>query len=276
MAKRSPPLIITHAHCLDGFTAAWAAWVAFEQRIRVFYAAHGGLPPRCAGQVVYILDFSYPREWLSHMYEAARFLKVLDHHASAIPEIGQLPYVTIDTHRSGAGLAWDLLVKRPRPYLVDLVEHSDLWKWEGEWEKDALSWLNLEPHTFTNWLELSKWSKEDWQAIATDGRALRQPYIEDVSWHYDLRRKLKLCGTEGLAVEAPGHVRSELGHQLALDSGTFGLTWQRNPACVMCSIRSIDMDVLPIARRFGGGGHPHAAAFKLPYALAAKLLPDFS
>ena len=275
MAKRSPPLIITHARCLDGFTAAWAAWVAFEQRVRVFYATHGGLPPRCAGQVVYLLDFAYPREWLIHMYQAARFLKVLDHHVSAKPDIGDLPYVVIDPTRSGAGLAWDTLVKKPRPYLIDLVEHGDLWQWDGEWEKDALAWLNLEPQTFTNWLELSTWTKEDWMAIAKDGRKLRQPFLDDVRWYFDFRRSIALEGATGLCVEAPSHIRSELGHQLALDSGTFGLTWHKSPSGVACSIRSVGMNVLPIAKRFGGGGHPQAAGFVLPYATAATILPDF-
>lgn len=275
MRKRSPPLIITHAHCLDGFTAAWAAWLAFDRRVRVFHAAHGGLPPRCAGQVVYILDFAYPREFLIHMYQAARFLKVLDHHASAIPDIGDLPYVQIDTKRSGAGLAWDVLVQKPRPYLIDLIEHNDLWQWKGDWEKDAMAWLNLEPQTFTNWLELSTWSKADWQALASDGRVLRQPFESDVQWHFDLRQRLSLNGVQGMAVEAPGHVRSELGHRLALDSGTFGLTWQRTPYKVACSIRSVGMDVLPIARQFGGGGHKTAAGFTLPLSLAAQLLPGY-
>jgi nanoRNase/pAp phosphatase (c-di-AMP/oligoRNAs hydrolase) len=31
------------------------------------------------------------------------------------------------------------------------------------------------------------------------------------------------------------------------------------------------MDVSEIAKKFGGGGHPHASGFKIPY----HLLPEF-
>lgn len=275
MAKKSSTLVITHGNCLDGFTAAWAAWVAFDKKIRVFHAVHGAYPPRCAGQVVYILDFAYPKEWLAHMYDAARYLKVIDHHASVIPDIGRLPYVTVDPSRSGAGLAWDLLVKKPRPYLIDLVEHGDLWQWEGEWEKDAMAWLALEPRTFNNWAELATWSKSDWQAIARDGARLREGEQADMRWYFDLRRKLILNGVEGLSVEAPSAIRSELGHRLAVSSKTFGLVWHRTPKGASCSIRAIDLDILSFAKEFGGGGHPQAAGFTLTPAQAARLLPDF-
>lgn len=275
MARRSPPLIITHGNCLDGFTAAYAAWEAFDHRIRVFNAAHGGLPPRCVGQVVYVLDFSYPREWLTHMYAAARFLKVLDHHVSAIPAIGDLPYVLIDTNRSGASLAWDELVKKPRPYLIDLVDHADTWRWAGEWEQDALAWLEHEPRTFANWAELATWTEADWRAIARDGRVLRKPHLDDLEWHFQLRRHITLEGLPGFAVEAPAALRSDLGNRLAAESQTYGLVWQRTPNAVYCSLRSTGFDTLPLAERFGGGGHKTASAFRLSYSDAARLLPDF-
>lgn len=276
MARRATPLIITHGNCLDGFTAAYAAWEAFDRRIRVFNAMHGGLPPRCAGQVVYILDFSYPREWLTHMYEAARFLKVLDHHVSAIPDIGDLPYVRIDPSRSGASLTWDELVKRPRPYLIDLVEHADTWRWAEDWERDALAWLEAEPRTFTNWAELATWSKADWEAIARDGKVLRKPYLDDIEWHFQHRRHIELTGVKGFAVEGPAMLRSDLGNRMAEASQTFGLVWQKTPGAVYCSLRSCGFDTLPIAKHYGGGGHHTASAFRLSYAEAASLIPGFS
>ncbi|HMZ56978.1 MAG TPA: DHHA1 domain-containing protein, partial [Nitrospira sp.] len=64
----------------------------------------------------------------------------------------------------------------------------------------------------------------------------------------------------GLAVNSPVH-QSEVGHELANQSGTFGLAWYlAEDNTVRCSFRSNgDYDVSAIARVFGGGGHRNAA-----------------
>jgi hypothetical protein len=69
----------------------------------------------------------------------------------------------------------------------------------------------------------------------------------------------------GLAVNASGLFASELGHLLAQRSGTFGLVW--NLAAdgeIKSSLRACGaVDVARIATRYGGGGHPNAAGFRL-------------
>ncbi len=67
----------------------------------------------------------------------------------------------------------------------------------------------------------------------------------------------------GLAANAPIH-QSEVGHELANTSGTFGLVWcVGNDNRVRCSLRSNgDYDVSAIARAFGGGGHCNSAGFE--------------
>ena len=68
----------------------------------------------------------------------------------------------------------------------------------------------------------------------------------------------------GLAVNAPIHV-SEVGHELANQSGTYGLVWYMGvDNRVKCSLRSNgEYDVSAIARAFGGGGHRNAAGFEI-------------
>lgn len=67
---------------------------------------------------------------------------------------------------------------------------------------------------------------------------------------------------------APAHLSSELGHQLAIQSGTFGLVWhQAKDGRVRCSFRSNgDYDVSAIAKAFGGGGHRNAAGCEVSMA----------
>ena len=56
---------------------------------------------------------------------------------------------------------------------------------------------------------------------------------------------------------------SDLGHELANKSGTFGLVWSMaGDGQIHCSLRSNgDYDVSAIAKAFGGGGHRNAAGF---------------
>jgi oligoribonuclease NrnB/cAMP/cGMP phosphodiesterase (DHH superfamily) len=75
------PLVIYHANCADGFTAAWAVRQAMDAE---FYpGVHGAPPPDVTDRVVILVDFSYPRTQLVEMAQAARSLLVLDHHKTA-------------------------------------------------------------------------------------------------------------------------------------------------------------------------------------------------
>ena len=73
------------------------------------------------------------------------------------------------------------------------------------------------------------------------------------------------CGANGLAANCPPHLQSDVGHELANQSGTFGLLWciDKDNQC-KCSLRSNgDYDVSAIAKAFGGGGHRNAAGFEV-------------
>lgn len=71
------------------------------------------------------------------------------------------------------------------------------------------------------------------------------------------------CFASGLAANAPASLASDLGHELANTSGTFGLVWSMaGDGQIHCSLRSNgDYDVSAIAKAFGGGGHRNAAGF---------------
>lgn len=68
---------------------------------------------------------------------------------------------------------------------------------------------------------------------------------------------------QGLACNCPAHLTSDVGHELATQSGTFGLCWfQDSEGKVRCSLRSNgNYNVSAIAKVFGGGGHKNAAGF---------------
>ena len=72
--RKMEKLVIYHAECLDGFTAAWAASLALGRGpdVEYFPAKRGSsVRPDCAGKEVYILDFSYDRATLKRMHSEA-------------------------------------------------------------------------------------------------------------------------------------------------------------------------------------------------------------
>jgi oligoribonuclease NrnB/cAMP/cGMP phosphodiesterase (DHH superfamily) len=79
------PLVIYHANCADGFTAAWAVRQAMDADFHA--GVHGEPPPDVAGRDVILVDFSYPRAQLVDMAQVARSILVLDHHKSAEAEL---------------------------------------------------------------------------------------------------------------------------------------------------------------------------------------------
>lgn len=134
-AQWKPDIVIYHDPCLDGFTAAWAAWRRWPDA--QFVGANYGQPaPDVAGKHVLIVDFSYKAAVLEALGELAASIVVLDHHKTArddlapfarfvdYPERFTLKTVTsmfndmsrggypaifglFDMDRSGARLAWD-------------------------------------------------------------------------------------------------------------------------------------------------------------------------
>lgn len=75
------PLVIYHANCADGFTAAWAVRQAMEAE---FYpAVHGAPPPEVTDRDVILVDFCYPPHVMLQLQLVANSILVLDHHKSA-------------------------------------------------------------------------------------------------------------------------------------------------------------------------------------------------
>ena len=95
-------------------------------------------------------------------------------------------------------------------------------------------------------------------AILDSGASYKAPWVWGNSAEWG-----DFCFASGLAANAPAVLASDLGHELANKSGTFGLVWSMaGDGQIHCSLRSNgDYDVSAIAKAFGGGGHRNAAGF---------------
>lgn len=210
----------------------------------------------------------------------------------AIPMSGSKPvtcHICLDNNKSGAMLAWEWFQPDAEPpYLIKLIDDRD--RWVFKYGDDSLAMhaaLQLaKPWTFEAWDSLTSISatlaaiREGQTAIkvyreqtlASTKAATRVrivPAIIDSSLSYQqpwLWSNDNQCYVSGLAVNTPNNI-SEVGHELANASGTFGLVWYYDHGAKVanCSLRSNDAyDVSVIAKAFGGGGHRNAAGFRVP------------
>lgn len=81
-------LVVYHASCSDGFTAAWAAWERVGNRAEYVACQYQDDPPDVKGKNVAILDLCFPRKLLEKMTKEAKSLVVLDHHRTAQEDLG--------------------------------------------------------------------------------------------------------------------------------------------------------------------------------------------
>lgn len=273
------PLVIYHGNCADGFAAAWC----FHHKDPNGYEFHAGVyqepPPDVAGRLVYLVDFSYKPAVLEQMSQSAREIVILDHHKSAIEDIEDwlshthlrplcCPITCVfDMNRSGAGITWDYIFPdRPRPDLLNHVEDRDLWKFKLEGTREIQAAVFSYPYDFHIWDKLM-FPYPDLD-LAQEGIAIERKHHKDIAELLEVcTRTMNIGGYNVLAASLPYTMSSDAGMALAIKSGklTFGACYWDTPTHRIFSLRSYPegLDVSEIAKGYGGGGHKHAAGFKV-------------
>lgn len=207
-------------------------------------------------------------------------------------------YVTLDNNKCGAMLAWEYFHPDIEvPMLIKHIDDYDRWqfKLDGTKEFNKALW-SYAPWTFEQWRKIDfafaidEATQPRYRQFIAEGAAILRAHDQnvesvvkgaarackllhikeqDASWyatheHWEAEFDVNAVG---LAANCPPHLTSDVGHELANQSGTFGLCWTLNKdkPVANCSLRSNgDYDVSAIAKAFGGGGHRNAAGFEVP------------
>lgn len=286
------PLVIYHANCTDGFGAAFAAWKKLSDEAEYMPQNYGEASPdmwaeKCRDRDVYILDFSFPKLVMDNIFHAAKRVVWLDHHKTAFEmwcgkapnvfftihkESDERKRIVLDDCKSGALLAWEYFHPGTEvPMLIQHIDDRDRWQFKLEGSKELHAYLaTLRPWSFNVWQAvLDSHRLGGYEEALTQGAAILRAQDQTVQ---QIVKHARMCVIPydtaptprpvaiGLAVNSLVH-QSEVGHELANKSGTFGLAWYlAEDNTVRCSFRSNgDYDVSAIAKAFGGGGHRNAA-----------------
>lgn len=264
-----PPLCIYHHGCADGVAAAWAVREDFinQQRDIDFHPGiYGEAPPDVTGRNVILVDFSYKRAALLQMAEQATNLLILDHHKTAMKDLVDLPAsvdVEFDLDRSGAMIAWEYFHPgRQAPVLFDHIQDRDLWRFAllGTREITAAVYSHeLTLDTFGHLVAAGE------RKLYNEGLPLVRKMNNDVAAIIrDASRTMRFGDWLVPAANVPWMYASDVAGELS-KGHPFAVTYYDDATGRRFSLRSTEegADVSLIAEALGGGGHQHAAGFRM-------------
>lgn len=207
--------------------------------------------------------------------------------------------IHFNLNKSGARLTWDYFhPETPAPLAIRHIEDQDMWRFALAGTRPFCRALRLMPFDLESWhaliVDTDNESTERYVDMVKSGTAIETFFQREIEG----LAQGSLCGparlrgepvdalqalrhgqaivssgdrswlaVNGLAVNANALFASDLGNLLAEKGASFGLIWQLSgDGEVKASLRSRghSPDVSVIAARYGGGGHPNAAGFRLP------------
>lgn len=290
------PLVLYHGGCMDGQTAAWAAWVKLGDGADYLGVYHGRpLAVDVTGRDVYVLDFSWKRPAMLDIARACNRLVVLDHHESArqdldglLAESGTLGQVVFDMGKSGAVLAWEHFHPGvPVPLLCQYVQDRDLWHFKLPFSRSISAYLASLEFSFEMWNRLrNSWCPADTStgspratgalagAVAA-GDAILRYQGQLLERLVKQARPVTIAGHTVPAVNT-GTLISEVAGKLAENAPFAACYFDNAEGQRIWSLRSRGeggLNVKDIAVALGGGGHPQAAGFQEELTVSPCIIP---
>lgn len=264
-------LVIYHGNCVDGFGAAYAARVAMPDA--EFHAGiYGQPPPDVTDKYVFMLDFSYKKPVILEMAKLAKSIIVIDHHLSAQRDLDFTREeqdrngirVHFDMNQSGAVLAWKYFnPDKTMPHLFSYIQDRDLWRNELPNTHEVSAALFSYEYNFFVWDGLVQ---VPIKSLAAQGCHILRKQKKDLEELLpQTKRHMFIGGHTIYAANLPYQFSSEAGHLLS-EGMPFGATYYDTQDGRVFSLRSREegLDVSQVAVQYGGGGHKHAAGFKVP------------
>ena len=171
-------------------------------------------------------------------------------------------------------LAWEHFhPDTPPPPLLRPVQDRALWQWALPGTREILAGLLSYPYDFPTWDRLMAMDPARLQA---EGLPIVRKQRKDVAEILPLvTRRMRIGGQIVPVANLPPNMAADGANRLSRDAPFAAAYWDgpENRNFTLRS-RSGEADVARIAESYGGGGHRHAAGFRLPHARARALELD--
>ncbi len=268
--------VIYHGNCLDGFCSATIAYKFFQEHhpnTKVEYIAgyhQSPVPKMGKNSVIYLLDFSYPRNIILELQNDHQKVIILDHHKTAQEALMGLSGAFFNLNKSGAVLTWNYFFpESPLPWSVKMFDDRDLWKWEIEQTKPfteaVLNLVDFDLDTWQNLLNDDRYVSnlvEQGKTIVRAGKNQVKNQLKNVYW-----ANLPEQPDRVPMINSP-HMVSETCQAMydKFPQAPYVVMWSCIDDTIVINLRSRKnggADVSQVAKHYGGGGHKNAAGAKI-------------
>lgn len=262
-------IVIYHGDCIDGFTAAYAAWKKLGDSADYFAGLYGEPAPDVTGKTVYILDYSFKTPVMKELAKQAKQIIILDHHKSAYEDLQHLIddgtlQGKFDMAHSGAMMAWMYFHGEDNiPEFVKYIEDRDLWKLQMPYSKAFNQAVFSYKYDFQIWEELV--TQKTTQEMIAEGMTILRKHFKDIDEFKTHAFTMNIGGYDVPTVNVNYTYGSDIGNQLAEGQLFAAYFWVNKNGKFVFGLRSKEsgLDVSKIAVQYGGGGHEHASGFQV-------------
>lgn len=295
-------IVLYHAGCADGFTAAWAARGALPTGVECVPVSYTDKDyPDVTDKHVLIVDFSYDEQRLREMVDGgcAKTITILDHHKTAQEElsdfiVGSEGEVNLDDpdvfatgcrelavrpirawfdmERSGCQLVWSYFYGGEEVELIKYVGNRDLWRLDAlPGIREAHAWLMSHEFDFDVWNTLQYRMEEHMSNVIEEGSAILRAHDRNLRQLLESTRRTMIIGGHTVPVaNLPYTMASDGAGAMAAEPGVeFAATYYDNSkgqrVFSLRSNKEHGIDVSAIAKQYGGGGHRNAAGFSVDH-----------
>ncbi len=273
-APASPrTVILYHGNCPDGFGGAYAAWKKFgddAEYIGLFRDVPPPAPESFADAHLYFIDFCYPQEQMDSYVAHAQAVTVLDHHEGVEEVITRMPEYRYTSEHSGAVIAWQYFHPgTPVPLLLQYIEQGDLYKFEMPESEEILSYVYTRPQAYLEWDMLASQLEDPLERarIIEKGASYAEHKRITVEQIMHTAEVVEFEGYRAYLASCSKQFTSPVGNMLSRKLPPIALVASVHAWGLRVSLRSDgSTDVSVLARKYGGNGHPYAAAFSLRWS----------
>ncbi len=259
-------VVMYHAHCPDGMTAAWCAWKKFADTASYIPVSNRNVPPEgLINKELYVLDFCYPASVLKKLLDTNKKILVLDHHITCKEDVLSIPGSFFDNTRSGSGMSWDYFFEgTPRPKLLNYIEIGDLNPHNLPEGEHLSQRIIATPFTVNDYDDLiSRYEKEP-DVVVNEGKII-DLYVARL---FDMALDdYEMVTFEGYTMPAinialPLTTKSQLLMRMYEQVPPIAMSYRYENGFWKVSLRSDgSVDCEALASKYGGGGHRASAGF---------------
>jgi oligoribonuclease NrnB/cAMP/cGMP phosphodiesterase (DHH superfamily) len=269
-----------HGNCPDGFGSALVAWLIYGDNATYTPVYHNRPIPEIESRQLCMIDFCYNLEQMQEIAKKVDKLTLIDHHQGVAPvaeKLKELSNVEVffDTKNSGSVLAWKYFNPgKEVPKLLQFIEDRDCHFNRLEDAKPGLMWLDTQPFEFSLWKTFLNFSDETWQKVIDYNQPMVNKFNSMIKRAAKQSVKTTLAGYPAALCFGTEETASDIATEMAQAVKGIGIVFvAQTNGTIKASIRtSQEINLIPIAQKLGGNGHPYAAAFpctpeKMAYAM---------